>query len=105
MEEKLLKIINEFGINNQLKKLNEECYELIETVRDYEDMYIKCDCDSQYLKNEKEHLTEELADCFVLLNQIRLFYKIEEYELDEYFIKKINRTLERIETGYYKENK
>lgn len=101
MNNKLLEIINHFGIDNQLKKLNEECYELIEAIRDYEDMYMKCDCDSQYLKNEKKHLTEELSDCLILLNQFKNYYKITDEELNNMINHKIQRTLERIKNGYY----
>ena len=36
MKEELLCIIWYYDINNQLKKLNEECYEFIEAVKDYE---------------------------------------------------------------------
>lgn len=102
MKNKLLKIINHFGINTQLRKLNEECFELIEAIRDYEDMYMKCDCDSQYLKYEKEHIEEELADVKVLLEQIKEYYQLDTDRVKNAMECKIDRTLERIASGYYK---
>ena len=102
MKDKLIQIIECFGINSQLKKLNEECYELIEAIRDYEDMYMKCDCDSQYLKNEKEHIEEELADMMVMLEQFANYYEIDVNKILKIAEKKVDRTIEIIENGYYK---
>lgn len=41
MNEKLLKNINHYGVDTELRKLNEECYELIEAIIDYENVYSK----------------------------------------------------------------
>lgn len=86
MKEKLLKIINHFGIRNQLKKLNEECYELIEAVNYY----------------ELKEIIEEVADVQVLLNEIKAYYDISDEIEEKVMLYKIDRTLERIESGYYK---
>ena len=57
MQEELLKIINHYGVDNQLKKINEEVFELIEAIRNYEDDYIKVDCDEKaVLPFFKEHI-------------------------------------------------
>lgn len=89
MKEKLLKIINHFGIRNQLKKLNEECYELIEAVNYY----------------ELKEIIEEVADVQVLLNEIKAYYGISNEIEEKVMLYKIDRTLERIESGYYEVEK
>lgn len=81
----MLKIILHFGYKNQLKKLNEECYELIEAI----------------LENNREHITEEIADVQVLLNQFKELWEIYDDEIVKVMEYKTNRTLERIESGYY----
>lgn len=102
MREKLLKIIETFGLNKQLKKFNEESYELIEAIRDCEEEnrmhnFIFEEVRQDYLK----HIAEEMADCYVLLNQFKEYYDIDDVELEELIEYKVNRTLERIENGYY----
>ena len=85
MNDKLFKIFSHFGLRKQLKKLSEECYELIEAMLD----------------NDKEHIIEEIADVQVLLNQFKELYKIYDDEIVEIMEHKIDRTLDRIEEGYY----
>ena len=95
----MLKIINHFGLKNQLKKFNEECYELIEAIRDYDNAL-----DSEYCKDFnklKKHIVEEIADVQVLLNQFKTLWGIYDDEIVDVMEYKINRTLERIESGYY----
>ena len=53
MEDKLLKIINNYGVLNQVRKFNEECYELTEAIFDYEYTEIS---DEKW----KEHIAEEI---------------------------------------------
>ena len=50
MKEDLLKIISNYGTINQLKKLNEECYELIEAI-----FYYEWVCRSIKIKNVKRN--------------------------------------------------
>lgn len=102
MKEDLLCIIWYYGINNQLKKLNEECYEFIEAVKDYE--YQKDACEvvgckdiKEHLKKSKEHLEEEFADVCVVLEQFRHHYGISDEEIKKVMKYKINRQLERME--------
>lgn len=84
--EKLFKIFSHFGYRKQLKKFSEECYELTEAMLD----------------NDKEHIKEEIADVQVLLNQFKELYKIQDSEIVNIMEQKIDRTLDRIEEGYYK---
>lgn len=85
MEEKLLKIINHYGFRNQLRKFNEETYELIEAMLDYKEPF-----------SSKEHITEELADTMVLLEQFKLYYGITSEEITKIFWSKVDRQLERM---------
>ena len=92
MKEDLLKIIEHFGVVNQLKKLNEECYEVVESIRNYEENKIDI---------FKEHIVEEIADLMVILEQFKWHYDLTSEEITKIFWNKVNRTLERIESGYY----
>ena len=100
MEKDLLEIIEHFSIRNQLKKFNEECYELEEAILDYQTEIAYFDEDAMTL-SIKKHIAEEIADCMVILEQFKLYYEISSEEITKIFWKKVNRTLERIESGYY----
>lgn len=78
---KLLKIFNYFGERNQLKKLNEETYEL---------------CEAILSKDDKEHITEEVSDVLIMLGQIILAYDLDNNKINEIVDSKIERTLLRI---------
>lgn len=100
MQEDLLKIINHYGVANQLRKFNEETYELIEAIRNYEEDYIKVDCDGNMVFSLlKEHIAEEISDVMVLLEQFKLYYDISSEEITKIFWSKVNRQLGRIEKG------
>ena len=90
MKEDLLKIINTYGIDNQLKYIHTEYYELDEAILNY----ITRD-------EDKEHIAEELSDCFVMLKQFQYYYGIEDKDIERIMKSKIDRQLGRIE----KENK
>ena len=81
MKEKLLRIINNYGLNHQQRKLEEEVYELQEAI-------IKGD--------DKEHIAEELADVCVLLMQITNYFKIDVPSIDKIMEMKIDRQIERM---------
>ena len=103
MKKDLLKIIEHFGIRNQLKKFNEENYELIEAIMDMQYSGWEMDYPG-YNKAKKEytnHIIEEIADVCVILRQFMEIYNISQDEISERMANKINRTLERIESGYY----
>ena len=89
MKADLLKIINHYGINNQLKQFNEESYELIEAILNHE-----------WLKEKGlediNHVVEEIADVLVMVSQFVEYYQIEEAMLDWYMNYKVKRQLERM---------
>lgn len=92
MKEDLLKIINNYGINKQLKYIHSEYFELDEAIITYE---------NEPLKNIgagcKENIAEELSDCFVMLKQFQYYYGIEDSEIEKIMEEKIDRQLKRIE--------
>lgn len=86
MQEKLLKIIEHYGINNQQRKLQEEVFELQEAITKFENGI-----------GDIKQVVEELVDVTVLLDQFRVFYEIYQDEESEMYDFKVNRQLERIE--------
>ena len=104
MKENLLKIINHYGVLSQLKQFNEEAYELIEAIRNYEYQYDACEvigCKEHHIEKEKEHIAEEIADCMVMIHQFIEYYKIDGNDILRIMNEKIDRTISRIEEGYY----
>ncbi len=100
MQEKLLKIINNYGVLPQLKYFQSEIFELNEAIIRYEEFneHIEnlevYDFDETEIK--EEHIAEEIADVLVMLKQIQYFYKIEDKDIEEVMNYKIERQLERI---------
>jgi NTP pyrophosphatase (non-canonical NTP hydrolase) len=89
-EEKLLKIINHYGVIPQLKYFQSEVFELNEAIINIENLRE----DMCYLK---EHIAEEIADAMVMLEQFKLHYEITSEEITKVFWSKVDRQLERIE--------
>ena len=90
MKEDLLKIVNHYGLKHQLKYIHSEYFELDEAILNY----ITRD-------EDREHIAEELSDCFVMLKQFQYYYGIEDKDIERIMKSKIDRQLGRIE----KENK
>ena len=80
----LLKIINHYGEKNQVKKLAEEQFELIEAL----------------LEKDKEHIKEEIADNIHIIWQFAAFYGISIAEITEEMERKNKRTLRRMGDRY-----
>lgn len=96
-EEKLLKIINHYEINNQLRQFNEETFELNQAISEYQ--FLLKELHGFNKEAEKElidHITEEIADVSVMLEQFKLYYKITDGEIQTIMHQKIDRQLERI---------
>ena len=103
LSDNLKTIMNHFGINNQLRKFNEECFELIEAIVESEYPTVVKDKKPDDLKRlEKAHIAEEIADCMVLLNQFKNYYDIDSLRIQRLFEEKVFRTINRIENNYYK---
>ena len=86
MKENLLQIVNHYGLKHQLKYIHTEYYELDETILNY------------ITGNEdREHIAEELSDCFVMLKQFQYYYGIEDKDIEKIMKYKIDRQLKRID--------
>ena len=103
MKEKLLKIIKHYGVMPQLKhfqsevfELNEAIFELNEAIINRE-LHLNYDTEIQDIKPLEEHITEEIADIMVLLEQFRLYYGISEEEVEKIMEEKVNRQIKRME--------
>ena len=97
MEDKLLKIINHYGVIPQLKYFQSEVFELNEAIIDYK--YVEVYKGSPAEKYHKEHIAEEIADVMVMLEQFKLYYGITSEEITKIFWSKVDRQIERIEKG------
>lgn len=88
MKEKVLKIINNYGVIPQLKYMQTEMFEFVEAVINYNN-----------LSNEKnkEHIEEEYADLMVMLEQFHAYYDLDDMHISEVMHQKIDRQLKRIE--------
>lgn len=98
MKEKLLKIINYYGIDKQLKYIHSEYYELDEAITTHElKKSVEYEIPLTEIIGTQEHITEELADVMVMLKQIQYFYCIDDKEIEKIMKYKIDRQLNRIE--------
>lgn len=100
MKDDLLKIISFYGVLPQLNKFNEEAYELIEAIINYEYQYDACEvigCKEYHIEKEKEHIVEEIADVLNMVEQFMCYYDIDIKDVIEIKHQKVNRQLERIE--------
>jgi NTP pyrophosphatase (non-canonical NTP hydrolase) len=93
MKNKLLQIIQHYGIDNQLRKFSEENFELIEAI--IKMIYPKF-TGYMYIDELKQNIKEEIADNLVLLSQFILYYNIDLDDIEEIFKYKVERQLERI---------
>ena len=115
MNKKIRYILNYFGIKKQLKKFNEEVFELNETVI----RFLNKGAIESAIENVshtvagllnieptdyKKNIKEELADVYLMLKQIQLHFNISEEELQKNISYKVSRTINRIEK-LEKENK
>lgn len=95
MKNDLLKIITHYGSSHQIKKLNEECFELQEALIRAEEFF-----DWGLGDEDLEHIVEEMADVQIMLEQFKVYYQehygITNERINKVMEYKINRQLERI---------
>ena len=97
MNEKLIKNINYFGIDEEKRKVTEEADELREAITEYE-LITKSGVFRTSDETEAfNHIIEEIADVQVVLNQFKLYYRIPDEKVRDVMIEKIDRQMERIE--------
>ena len=88
-----------------MKKLNEECYEFLEAVDNYEDLLLFGVGNHHEEELARDFVVEEMGDVLILLTEFIAKYKISQNELNKVMDEKLARTLMRIEEGYYEEEK
>ena len=98
MKEDILKIIQNYGISNQLRKFTEECFELEEAIITHElKKSVEYEIPLTEIIGTKEHIAEEIADVMVMLEQFKNYYDISSEEITRIFWSKVYRQLDRIE--------
>lgn len=101
MKEKLLKIINHYGVSNQQRKLEEEVFELQEAIRSYEyNSILKAVTDKDIrMDRVKEHLEEETGDVLNVIYEFIEYYELDLDKITDSRIYKIDREIKRIENA------
>lgn len=94
MKDKLLRIVNHYGIDKQLKYIHSEHFELDEAILTFEKSN---EWTPSMVENWRKHIAEELADVMVMLKQFQYYYGISNEEIEKIMNFKIERQLERIE--------
>ena len=95
-KEKLLKIINTYGVLPQLKYFQSEVFELNEAIIERE-IHWNYDTEVQNIKPYDRHIAEEIADVLVMLEQFKLYYGISSEDITKIFWEKVDRQIKRIE--------
>lgn len=96
MIERANKVISKFGLENQIKKFNEESYELQEALIKANTLLLISD-----IGDLKEDITSEIADVLFLLIQFIDYFNIKDLDVLDKLVYKSERTLDRMEEGYY----
>ena len=98
MKDKLLEIINHYGLMKQLKYIHSEYFELDEAIMDYHSSGWDYDYeDMEELEREySTHIAEEIADIMVMLKQFQYYHGIEDKQIEDIMNYKIERQLDRI---------
>ena len=93
MTSSLNDIVEHYGIKHQLKKFNEEVFELNEAVTTVTAI---SDYGGENTIFDYKHIIEEIADVLVLLRQIQLYYDIDDEAIKEIMEQKVDRQINRI---------
>lgn len=95
MKKDLLTIIKHYGIENQLKYIHSEYFELDEAIIKFENHDFANWTASKNMFTKD--IAEEIADVMVMLKQFQYYYDIEEEDIETIMKKKIDRQLKRME--------
>ena len=95
MKDKLLQIINHYGLDKQLKYIHSEYFELDEAIINYVDD--ECNYYSEVEESHLRKIAGEIADVMVMLKQFQYYFDIKDEDIEETMNYKIDRQLERIE--------
>ena len=86
---KLRRIIAHFGKLQQVIKLGEEVGELFKAILNYENG----------ITRTNNEITNEIADCYVLLKQMEMIYKVDKHELQQVLDMKVDRVFVKYNVG------
>lgn len=100
MIERANKVISKFGLKNQIKKFNEESYELQEVL-----IYANALLRVGDIDTLKDDITSEIADVLFLLIQFIEYFDIKDFDILDKLVYKSERTLNRMDEGYYDEKR
>lgn len=98
MKEKEKQIIEHYGVIPQLKYMQTEMFEFIEAVIERE-IHWNLDTEIQDIKPLDKHIEEEYADLTMMLEQIKVYYNLNEESIQKIKEQKIERQLERIKAS------
>lgn len=102
MKEDLLKIINNYGVMPQLKYFQSEVFELNEAIINAENNRLIGIC-REPSELAIKHIAEEIADCYVMIEQFKFYYDIEDMEIAKIMKQKIDRQIERLKNENIKQ--
>ena len=104
MRDKLLQIINRYGIDMQLKYIHSEYFELDEAILNYENSEWNYSDDLNIERKYPTHIAEEIADVMVMLKQFQYYYGIEDKMIESIMNFKIDRQIDRINADVQNNN-
>ena len=99
MKKELKVIADNFGPVTQLMKQVEEGNEMVEATEAFHHALLIED-DPFEIEVKRQHMIEEMADAWIVMQQNIYFHSSKE-EFDDFVNAKVERTLNRIEDGYY----
>ena len=84
----LERAIKTYGVDMQLNVAVEELSELIKEI-----------CKSKRGVDNRDAIIEEMADCYIMLDQLQTIFNIQEEEICDKMEEKVNRLEKRLEEG------
>ena len=86
------------GLASQMDVAQEEAAELIQALSKYRRVCAKVGVADEITEEALDHVSEEMADCYIMLEQLR--YLLQNHtEVDKWMSKKLKRTVNKIEKG------
>lgn len=101
IDPRAIKIADYFGPATQLAKQSEESCELTEATDEFHQALIIED-DPEEIERKRVHMIEEMADTWITIQE-NIYRHSSPEEFKAMVDSKLNRTLDRMDTGYYAE--
>lgn len=102
VDERIVRIADEYGYDAQSRQCIEEMSELTQAINKFWRKQLKCgevDLNAAGFRNkEYENLVEEIADVEIMIEQMKVFMDCEDF-VTEVVEEKLNRQIERITKG------